>query len=125
LVTFTKFMQLPTPITTLYLTSHHPHPASTILDALKMSSDTAVSEAAPSAAPEAAPSGLPDYLLDADAVLKDTANWRNGRAPDYKRMRTDYEAGKQVNHVPGTFPFFVNNLVKKYVFLMLCHYHHV
>jgi hypothetical protein len=70
-----------------------------------MSSDAAAS------AP-AAPA-LPDYLLDADAVLKDKANWRNGRAPDYKRMRADYEAGKQINHVPGTFPFFVNNLVKK------------
>jgi hypothetical protein len=37
--------------------------------------------------------GLPDYLLDYGAVLKDTnVKWRNGRAPDYKRMHADYEA---------------------------------
>jgi hypothetical protein len=32
--------------------------------------------------------GLPDYVLDADAVLKDTdVNWRHGRAPDYSKTR--------------------------------------
>jgi hypothetical protein len=71
---------------------------------------------APIAEPAApAPPALPDYLLDMDAVLKDKANWRNGRAPDYKRMRADYEDGKSVDHKPGTFAFMVNNLVKKCV----------
>lgn len=36
----------------------------------------------------AAPPALPDYVLDADAVLKDASvNWRYGRAPDYSRTR--------------------------------------
>lgn len=30
---------------------------------------------------------LPDYLLDPNAVLKDTANWRYGKAPDYSNTR--------------------------------------
>jgi hypothetical protein len=58
---------------------------------------------------------LPDYFLEYGAVLKDTnVKWRNGRAPDYKRMHADYEAGKQVDHKPGTFAFLVNNLVKNW-----------
>jgi hypothetical protein len=61
---------------------------------------------------------LPDYYTDYGAVLKDAnVKWRNGRAPDYKRMHADYEAGKTVNHEPGTFSFLVNNLVKKCVSL--------
>ena len=36
--------------------------------------------------------GLPDYLLDPNAVLKDSsANWRYGRAPDYSNTRKIYE----------------------------------
>jgi len=32
--------------------------------------------------------GLPDYVLDANAVTKDTdVNWRHGRAPDYTNTR--------------------------------------
>lgn len=32
---------------------------------------------------------LPDYVLDADAVLKDeSVSWRHGRAPDYSKTRT-------------------------------------
>ncbi|KIY49621.1 hypothetical protein FISHEDRAFT_57903 [Fistulina hepatica ATCC 64428] len=61
---------------------------------------------------------LPDYLLEPNAVLKDTCTWRYGRAPDYKRMRADYEADKKIDHKPGTFSFLVNNLVKKYGFLL-------
>jgi hypothetical protein len=65
---------------------------------------------------DAAPPALPDYLLDYAAVLKDTAKWRNKRAPDYKvrdgvyaalrcsvtdvlqRMHADYEAGMSLAH---------------------------
>jgi hypothetical protein len=92
------------PLPHLLIVSHHT--MSTVPD----------SSSAPTDAPAPAAPGLPDYLLDSDAVLKDTATWRNGRAPDYKRMRADYEEGKSVDHKPGTFPFFVNNLVKKRVF---------
>lgn len=36
----------------------------------------------------AASPALPDYVLDADAVLKDAnVSWRHGRAPDYTRTR--------------------------------------
>jgi hypothetical protein len=35
--------------------------------------------------------GLPDYLLDPNAVLKDSSvNWRYGRAPDYSNTRKVY-----------------------------------
>lgn len=35
---------------------------------------------------------LPDYVLDADAVLKDTeAAWRHGRVPNYSKTRDYYE----------------------------------
>jgi hypothetical protein len=35
---------------------------------------------------------LPDYVLDADAVLKDeSTTWRYGRAPDYSNTRRVYE----------------------------------
>ena len=37
---------------------------------------------------EAHAPGLPDYVLDANAVLKDVdANWRHGRIPDYSKTR--------------------------------------
>lgn len=37
-------------------------------------------------------SELPDYVLDPDAVLKDTtAAWRHGNAPDYSKTRAFYE----------------------------------
>jgi hypothetical protein len=39
-------------------------------------------------APPAEPTpALPDYVTDPDAVLKDKANWRYGRAPDYSKTR--------------------------------------
>lgn len=41
---------------------------------------------------QAAP-GLPDYVLDPNAVMGDTANWRYGRAPDYTKTRKVYEEG--------------------------------
>lgn len=44
-------------------------------------------------APPAEPApGLPDYVLDPNAVLKDTeVKWRYGRAPDYSKTRTVFE----------------------------------
>lgn len=39
--------------------------------------------------------GLPDYVLDEDAVLKDTnVNWRHGRAPDYSKTRKVWAESK-------------------------------
>lgn len=34
---------------------------------------------------------VPDYLADPNAVLKDTAAWRYGKAPDYSNTRNVYE----------------------------------
>lgn len=34
---------------------------------------------------------IPDYLSDPNAVLKDTAEWRYGKAPDYSNTRNVYE----------------------------------
>lgn len=42
------------------------------------------SSPAPKKEPEAA---TPDYLTDPNAVLRDEANWRYGRAPDYSNTR--------------------------------------
>ena len=39
----------------------------------------------------ASTSALPDYLVDPNAVLKDEAAWRYGRAPDYTNTRAVYE----------------------------------
>jgi hypothetical protein len=48
-----------------------------------------------SAETEAAAPGLPDYVLDADAVLKDeNVNWRHGRAPDYSKTRKIWSESK-------------------------------
>jgi len=44
--------------------------------------------------PAEAPPALPDYLLDPNAVLKDTANWRYGKAPDYSNTRKVYNESK-------------------------------
>jgi hypothetical protein len=44
---------------------------------------------------EAPAPGLPDYVLDEDAVLKDTnVNWRHGRAPDYSKTRKIFSESK-------------------------------
>jgi hypothetical protein len=49
-----------------------------------------------------ADAGLPDYVLDADAVLKDTnVNWRHGRAPDYSKTRKVWSESKQLIEAPG------------------------
>ena len=44
--------------------------------------------------------GLPDYVLDPNAVLKDTSAWRYGKAPDYTKTRAFYEQ----SNLPGLFP---------------------
>jgi hypothetical protein len=44
---------------------------------------------------EAAAPALPDYVLDEDAVLKDTdVKWRHGRAPDYSKTRKVFAESK-------------------------------
>lgn len=51
--------------------------------------------------PNMAP-GLPDYVLDPNAVLKDTAAWRYGRAPDYSNTRRVFEESVSLVF-PSTF----------------------
>lgn len=53
---------------------------------------TAETQNPPAEAPAPA---LPDYVLDEDAVLKDTnVNWRHGRAPDYSKTRKIFAESK-------------------------------
>jgi hypothetical protein len=64
---------------------------------------------------EAPAPGLPDYVLDEDAVLKDTnVNWRHGRAPDYSKTRKIFTETKQSNHQAGSLPDLVEKLVKNW-----------
>ncbi|EON68802.1 hypothetical protein W97_08060 [Coniosporium apollinis CBS 100218] len=67
-------------------------------------------------APPAEPApGLPDYVLDPNAVLKDTeVKWRYGRAPDYSKTRTVFEETKKMSHEAGSLPDLVENLVKNW-----------
>jgi hypothetical protein len=54
---------------------------------------------------------LPDYVLDADAVLKDeNVNWRHGRAPDYSKTRQIWADSKYfiINLMP--YPWVIRNL---------------
>ena len=37
-----------------------------------------------------ASNALPDYVLDPNAVLKDSAEWRHKRVPNYDATRADY-----------------------------------
>jgi len=46
---------------------------------------------------EPAAPALPDYVTDPDAVLKDKANWRYGRAPDYSKTRKVFAESKYIN----------------------------
>ncbi|PWY87383.1 hypothetical protein BO70DRAFT_420988, partial [Aspergillus heteromorphus CBS 117.55] len=58
---------------------------------------------------------LPDYVLDSNAVLKDTqAAWRHGSPPDYSKTRAFYEETRSMHHEPGSLPFLVENLVKNW-----------
>lgn len=56
----------------------------------------------------------PDYLTNPDAVSGDSANWRNGRAPDYSNTRRVWAQTKKANHVSGSLPQLVENLVKNW-----------
>ncbi|KAH8703913.1 hypothetical protein BGW36DRAFT_370220 [Talaromyces proteolyticus] len=59
--------------------------------------------------------GLPDYVLDPNAVLKDTdAAWRLGSPPDYSNTRSFYEKTKTMSHEAGSLPNLVENLVKNW-----------
>ncbi|KZF23613.1 hypothetical protein L228DRAFT_120694 [Xylona heveae TC161] len=58
---------------------------------------------------------LPDYVLDADAVLRDTeAAWRYGRPPNYSNTRKVYGQSKKMSHEPGSLESIVENLVKNW-----------
>ena len=61
---------------------------------------------------------FPDYMLDPDAVLKDTANWRHGSSPNYSGTRKVYEASESIScctdllfeaAVEADFPFLRSN----------------
>ncbi|KAK4160422.1 hypothetical protein QBC43DRAFT_245596 [Cladorrhinum sp. PSN259] len=64
---------------------------------------------------EASAPKLPDYVLDPDAVLKDSnINWRYGKAPDYSRTREFFEQTKKTTHPAASLPDLVQNLVKNW-----------
>ncbi|KAL8720706.1 MAG: hypothetical protein Q9225_002472 [Loekoesia sp. 1 TL-2023] len=65
------------------------------------------------AAVEPAPS-LPDFLTDPNAVLKDSAEWRYGKAPDYSNTRAVWAQTKEKNHEATSLPSLVENLVKNW-----------
>ncbi|KAK0630908.1 hypothetical protein B0T17DRAFT_616499 [Bombardia bombarda] len=74
----------------------------------------APSEAQDHPADAASPS-LPDYVLDANAVSKDTnVNWRHGRAPDYTNTRRVWAETKKASHTAGSLPDLVEKLVKNW-----------
>jgi len=80
--------------------------------------------------------GLPDYVLDHNAVLKDTnVAWRHGQPPDYSKTRAVWAESKQqlthslclddlltppfppakkANHTAGSLPDLVEKLVKNW-----------
>jgi len=61
-----------------------------------------------------AAAALPDYLTDHNAILKDTADWRYGKAPDYSNTRKVYEETKSKTHPDGSLEQIVQNLVKNW-----------
>ncbi|KAL5359690.1 hypothetical protein BJX96DRAFT_60863 [Aspergillus floccosus] len=59
--------------------------------------------------------GLPDFVLDPNAVLKDTeASWRHGAPPSYAKTREFYEKTKTQSHEAGSLPDLVEKLVKNW-----------
>ncbi|KAI8825189.1 uncharacterized protein EV422DRAFT_549908 [Fimicolochytrium jonesii] len=58
---------------------------------------------------------LPDFMVDPDAVLKDVdVEWRNKRAPDYKKVNQAWVDERSVVHEEGSLPWLVQNLVKNW-----------
>ncbi|GES61543.1 pathogen-related protein [Aspergillus terreus] len=58
---------------------------------------------------------LPDFVLDPNAVLKDTeASWRHGAPPSYAKTREFYEKTKTQSHEAGSLPDLVEKLVKNW-----------
>ncbi|CCX30407.1 hypothetical protein FPQ18DRAFT_312046 [Pyronema domesticum] len=57
---------------------------------------------------------LPDFLLDPNVVLKDDAEWRYKRAPDYNASNANFELTKSTNWPPDSVEFLVQNLVKNW-----------
>ncbi|CAG8981164.1 hypothetical protein HYALB_00005879 [Hymenoscyphus albidus] len=70
--------------------------------------------AADVATPRTETPSLPDYVLDPNAVLKDTANWRYGQPPDYTNTRRVFAQSKTQTHISGSLPSLVENLVKNW-----------
>ncbi|KAL8829698.1 MAG: hypothetical protein Q9170_006061 [Blastenia crenularia] len=67
-----------------------------------------------SAATEEPASTLPDFLTDPNAVLKDSAEWRYGKAPDYSNTRSVWAKTKEQSHPPTSLASLVENLVKNW-----------
>ncbi|KAF2689619.1 hypothetical protein K458DRAFT_291994 [Lentithecium fluviatile CBS 122367] len=65
-------------------------------------------------APVEPAAALPDYVTDPDAVLKDQAHWRYGRAPDYSKTRKVFAETKTMSHEANSLPQLVENLVKNW-----------
>ncbi|KAL9601186.1 MAG: hypothetical protein Q9219_002686 [cf. Caloplaca sp. 3 TL-2023] len=72
-----------------------------------------MADAALEPAPAPAPA-LPDYLLDPNAVLKDAAEWRYGKPPDYSNTRKVWQETKHHTHPALSLPSLVSNLVKNW-----------
>ena len=52
-------------------------------------------QAPPSDLPSEPAPAVPDYVLDANAVLKDkVSSWRYGRAPDYSKTRAYWQESR-------------------------------
>lgn len=56
----------------------------------------------------------PEYMLDADAVVKDKAKWRYGGPPDYTVTRQMWAKEKRSNHKADSLETLVENLVKNW-----------
>jgi len=58
---------------------------------------------------------LPDYVVDPNAVLKDTAaTWRFHKVPDYSKTRQSYDTTRKMNHPSDSLESIVENLVKNW-----------
>ncbi|KAH8847199.1 hypothetical protein MCOR07_004245 [Pyricularia oryzae] len=66
------------------------------------------------ASTEEATPALPDYVTDENAVTKDKAKWRYGRAPDYSKTRKIWAESKKSNHTAGSLPDLIEKLVKNW-----------
>jgi hypothetical protein len=61
-----------------------------------------------------APPAVPDYMTNPDAVLRDHTTWRNKIPPDYTKVNAAFSQTKTANHLEGSLPWLVQNLVKNW-----------